>query len=78
MVSSSFEASERKIRTCYEYKRQSKEARTLTGLFKNFYLLIDVAQVERVVITRHDILSKLGDFEHLAELVHVAGHEIQE
>ena len=45
---------------------------------RDAYLLPHVPEVQRVVEAAHDVSAHLGQLEHLAQLLHVAGDEVQE
>ena len=52
--------------------------RQLPGLLKHANLLLDVAEVQRIVEAAHDVSSDVSQLEHLAQLLQVAGDEVQE
>ncbi len=53
-------------------------AGTLTCVFQDVDALADVAQVKRVVEAAHDVVAHLADLQHLCQLLHVAGDQVQE
>mmetsp|Transcript_29586 Transcript_29586/g.87814 ORF Transcript_29586/g.87814 Transcript_29586/m.87814 type:complete len:405 (+) Transcript_29586:694-1908(+) len=58
--------------------RHDGRQRHLAHLRHDLHALLDVAQHQRVVEPRHDVVPHLGDLQHLPELRDVAGDEVQE
>mmetsp|Transcript_30277 Transcript_30277/g.77203 ORF Transcript_30277/g.77203 Transcript_30277/m.77203 type:complete len:1034 (-) Transcript_30277:1092-4193(-) len=60
------------------HRRRHVRQRRLARLLQDAHLLAHVAQVQRVLEAPHHVAAHLCDLEHLAQLLQVAGDEVQE